>query len=170
MLYISASIYKVPEGGWIPLVLSFIFMVLMFTWNYGTIKKHQLVSAMIQFVQVEEESEPEVPTHELSMDTEYINVEGLGISPHTFSHCNADGHHHEPLYKYESLQILKPKESGVTYIVGHSYARAKKSLSILKKFAIDIVYAFQSKNCRDTDVVLNLAHTSFLEVGMVYNV
>ncbi|KAK7276019.1 hypothetical protein RIF29_17150 [Crotalaria pallida] len=279
LLYISASIYKVPEGGWIPLVLSFIFMVLMFTWNYGTIKTHQfdvenkvsmsrilslgpclgmvrvpgiglifsnlasgvpaifghfvtnlpafhqvlvfvcvksvhvpyvcenerlvisrvgpkeyamfrcvvrygykdvqqenynfenkLVSAMIQFVQVEEESEPEVPTHELSMDTENINVEGLGISPHTFSHCNADGHHHEPLYKYESLQILKAKESGVTYIVGHSYARAKKSSSILKKFAIDIVYAFLSKNCRDTDVVLNLAHTSLLEVGMVYNV
>ncbi|KAF7816132.1 potassium transporter 1 [Senna tora] len=41
LLYISASIYKVPEGGWIPFVLSFIFMGIMYTWNYGTMKKHQ---------------------------------------------------------------------------------------------------------------------------------
>ncbi|CAL0317772.1 unnamed protein product [Lupinus luteus] len=281
LLYISASICKVPEGGWVPLVLSCLFMGIMFTWNYGTIKKHQfdvenkvsmsrilslgprlgmvrvpgiglifsnlvsgvpaifghfvtnlpafhqvlvfvcvksvqvpyvcenerlvisrvgpreyamfhcvvrygykdvqqenynfeikLVAAMIQFVQVEDEDVPQVPSHELSIDGENLSVDGLGVSAHTFnmSHCNIDGHDQESLYKYESLKILKAKESGVTYILGHSYAKAKKSSSILKKIAIDLVYAFLSKNCRDPDVVMNLAHTSLLEVGMVYNV
>ncbi|KAK9280521.1 hypothetical protein L1049_014213 [Liquidambar formosana] len=70
------------------------------------------------------------------------------------------------LLKDESLQILKARESGVTYILGHSYAKAKKSSSILKTFAINCVYAFLSKNCREADVVLNVPHTSVLEVGL----
>ena len=41
LLYISACICKVPEGGWISLVLCFIFNCIMYTWNYGTMKKHQ---------------------------------------------------------------------------------------------------------------------------------
>ncbi|KAF9675686.1 hypothetical protein SADUNF_Sadunf09G0058200 [Salix dunnii] len=72
--------------------------------------------------------------------------------------------------KHESLQILKAKESGVAYILGHSHARAKKSSSIIKKFAIDVVYTFLSKNCREPDVALNVPHTSLLEVGMIYYV
>ncbi|KAJ1437605.1 Potassium transporter [Sesbania bispinosa] len=295
LLYISASICKVPEGGWIPLVLSFIFMGIMFTWNYGTMKKHQfdvenkvsmskilslgpclgmvrvpgiglifnnltsgipaifghfvtnlpafhqvlvfvcaksvqvpyvseserlvisrigpkvyrmfrcivrygykdmqqenynfdnkLVSAIIQFVE-QEESVPE-PTHELSTDDHdgNLNVENIGASQsqHTLNCENnllpfscvlremKDGgcNLQECPYKDESLQILKAKESGVTYILGHSYAEAKKSSSIVKKFAIDVVYAFLSKNCRDPDIVLDVAHTSLLEVGMVYHV
>ncbi|KAL2317466.1 hypothetical protein Fmac_031342 [Flemingia macrophylla] len=294
LLYISASICKVPEGGWIPLVLSFIFMTIMFTWNYGTLKKHEfdvenkistskilslgpclgmvrvpgigiifsnlasgvpaifghfvtnlpafhhvlvfvciksvqvpcvsdderlvisrigpkeyrmfccivrygykdlqqenynfenkLVSAIIKFVEMESVLEP--IQQELSMDGGNINVDHLGVSQHTLhSSCcveknfpfpcvlrvkkNDDEHLQESPYKDESIQILKAKESGVTYILGHSYAEAKKSSSILKKFAIDVVYAFLSKNCRDPDVFLNVAHTSLLEVGMVYHV
>lgn len=41
LLYLSAVLYKVPEGGWIPILLSLIFMAIMFIWNYGTLKKHQ---------------------------------------------------------------------------------------------------------------------------------
>jgi len=288
LLYISASICKVPEGGWIPLVLSFIFMSIMFTWNYGTMKKHEfdvenkvsmskilslgpclgmvrvpgigiilsnlasgvpaifghfvtnlpafhqvlvfvcvksvqvpcvsdnerlvisrigpkeyrmfccivrygykdlqqenynfeniLVSAIIQFVEIEE-SDPAPTPEELCM-------EHLAVSPHTLNNScyieksfpfsrvlrvkNHDiDHLQEAPYKDESIQILRAKESGVTYILGHSYAEAKKSSSILKKFAINVVYAFLSKNCRDPDVYLNVAHTSLLEVGMVYHV
>lgn len=295
LLYISASICKVPEGGWIPLVLSFIFMSIMFTWNYGTMKKHEfdvenkvsmtkilslgpclgmvrvpgigiifsnlasgvpaifghfvtnlpafhqvlvfvcvksvqvpcvsdnerlvisrigpkeyrmfccivrygykdlhqenynfenkLVNAIIQFVEIEE-SVPEPTQQELSMDGGNLTVEELGVSQHTLnSSCcveknfpfscvlrakkNGDEHVQERPYKDESLQIFKAKESGVTYILGHSYAEAKKSSTILKKFAIDVVYAFLNKNCRDPDVFLNLGHTSLLEVGMVYHV
>ncbi|CAI8585875.1 unnamed protein product [Vicia faba] len=257
LLYISASACKIPQGGWIPILLSIIFMAIMFTWNYGTMKKHQfdvenkvsmskmlslgpclgmvrvpgigfifsnlasgipaifghfitnlpafhqvlvficaksvqvpyvsenerlvisrigpkefhmfrcivrygykdmqqenynfenkLVSAIIQFIETEENAEEQ--TNELTIDDGNINM--------------------EESYKAESMQILKAKESGVTYIIGHSYAEAKKSSSILKKFGIDIVYAFLSKNCREPDIMLDVAHTSLLEVGMAYHV
>lgn len=41
LLYISACLTKVPEGGWVPLVLSFIFMAIMYVWHYGTSKKYE---------------------------------------------------------------------------------------------------------------------------------
>ncbi|TKY47175.1 Potassium transporter 1 [Spatholobus suberectus] len=297
LLYISACICKVPEGGWISLVLCFIFMCIMYTWNYGTMMKHQfdvenkvsmnrmlsmgpslgmvrvpgvglmysnlasgfpamfghfvtnlpafhqvlvfvcvksvqvphvseterlvisrvsskelgmfhcivrygykdiqqekynfenkLISAIIQFVESEEESIAE-STHELPANAGNSNVEdhGVSLSQNTFdksfceenlfpSSCvlqvmmNGDNHLEKSLYKDESLQIMKAKEFGVTYILGHSLAKANNSSSILKKFAIDIVFAFLSKNCRESDVVLDVPHTSLLEVGMTYYV
>ncbi|GAB2262395.1 hypothetical protein Droror1_Dr00003392 [Drosera rotundifolia] len=72
--------------------------------------------------------------------------------------------------KGESLVILRAKDSGVAYILSHSYAKAKKSSSIFKKVAINFIYAFLSKNCRGPDVVLKVPHASLLEVGMVYYV
>ncbi|GLJ15961.1 hypothetical protein SUGI_0263960 [Cryptomeria japonica] len=41
LVYVSASLIKVPRGGWLPLVLSLIFMVIMFVWHYGTTKKYE---------------------------------------------------------------------------------------------------------------------------------
>lgn len=296
LLYISACICKVPEGGWISLVLCFIFMCIMYTWNYGTMKKHQfdvenkvsmnrmlsmgpslgmvrvpgvglmysnlasgfpamfghfvtnlpafhqvlvfvcvksvqvprvseterlvisrvsskelgmfhcivrygymdiqqekynfenkLISAIIQFVESEESIAE--PTRELSANDGNSNVEELGVSlsQNTFdescceenlfpSSCvlqvmvNGDDHIEKSFYKDESMQIMKAKEFGVTYILGHSLARANNSSSFLKKFAIDIVFAFLSKNCRESDAVLYVPHTSLLEVGMTYYV
>ncbi|KAG4974746.1 potassium transporter 1-like [Glycine soja] len=297
LLYISACICKVPEGGWISLVLCFIFMCIMYTWNYGTMMKHQfdvenkvsmnrmlsmgpslgmvrvpgvglmysnlasgfpamfghfvtnlpafhevlvfvcvksvqvphvseterllisrvnskelgmfhcivrygykdiqqekynfenkLISSIVQFVESEEESIEE-PTHELSANDENSNVEdhGVSLSQNTFdkSCCeenllpssrallvmmNGDNHPEKCFYEDESLQIMKAKEFGVTYILGHSLAKAKNSSSILKKFAIDVVFGFLSKNCRESDAVLDVPHTSLLEVGMTYYV
>ncbi|XP_059626451.1 potassium transporter 1 isoform X2 [Cornus florida] len=295
LLYLSAAIFKVPEGGWIPLTLSLIFMGIMFLWNYGTLKKHQfdvenkvsmdrilslgpslgmvrvpgigliythlvagipavfghfvtnlpafhqvvvficvksiqvpyvrdkerllvgrvgpkeygmfrcivrygykdlqqenynfenrLVSAIIQFVETEG-GELDKPMTESLTVFRSSDAEGLDASECTFTY---PGHEEKmvhsihdievvkseiwnlegPSLKDESVQILKAKESGIAYILGHSYAKAIKSSSILKKFAIDIVYAFLSKNCRGPDAVLNVPHTSLLEVGMIYYV
>eukprot|EP01018_Ginkgo_biloba_P039219 Gb_22908 [translate_table: standard] len=38
--YLSACITKVSGGGWVPLALAVIFMVVMYVWNYGTRKKY----------------------------------------------------------------------------------------------------------------------------------
>ncbi|KAJ7964220.1 Potassium transporter [Quillaja saponaria] len=295
LLYISASICKVPEGGWIPIVLSMIVMGVMYIWNYGTMKKHQfdvenkvsmnrilslgpclgmvrvpgigliytnlvsgvpaifghfvtnlpafhqvvvfvcvksvqvpyvsenerfligrvgpkeygmfrcivrygykdlqqenynfenrLVSGILQFIETEEETC--LRTRESSPDIRKLIAEDLGAPEDTFtisyhvegllpSSCdfqvesgNGNVLLENSLHKDESMQILKAKESGVAYILGHSYARAKKSSSIFKKFAIDIVFTFLSNNCREPDVVLNVPHTSLLEVGMIYYV
>lgn len=289
LLYISACVYKIPEGGWIPLVLSFIFMAVMYIWNYGTMKKHDfdvenkvsmdrilalgpslgmvrvpgiglvysnlatgvpaifghfvtnlpafhqvlvfvcvksvqvphinrnerllisrvglkeygmfrcivrygykdlqqenydfentVVSAIVQFVETEEENE-------LFREAGDSDIEVLHTPEHSLkgSNCkenlkqsSSDTHMSKSgircsenfLLKDESLEILKAKESGIAYIIGHSYAKAKKSSSVLKKFAINFVYAFLSKNCRDPQVVLNVPHISLLEVGMIYHV
>lgn len=40
-LYFSASIMKVAEGGWVPLVLAILFMMVMYVWHYGTAKKYE---------------------------------------------------------------------------------------------------------------------------------
>lgn len=282
LLYLSAALYKVPEGGWIPLVLSFIFMAIMFLWNYGTLKKYQfdienkvsmnsilalgpslgmvrvpgiglvytnlatgvpavfghfvtnlpafhqvVIFICIKSVQVPRVDEKErflisrVGPKEYAMfrcivrygykdlqqedyDFEnklvyaiiqFVEVEGGGEMPPviesspglTLTHPN----HEEKLVrslkdfdvviagnkkmegsclKEESLEILKAREFGIAYILGNSHAKAKKSSSIFKKLAIDVVYAFLSKNCREPEVAMSVPHTSLLQVGMIYYV
>ncbi|XP_051115040.1 potassium transporter 8-like isoform X2 [Andrographis paniculata] len=40
-LYFSASLIKFLEGAWVPVALSFIFLLIMFVWHYGTLKKYE---------------------------------------------------------------------------------------------------------------------------------
>lgn len=40
-LYFSASLIKFLEGAWVPIVLSFIFLAVMYSWHYGTLKKYE---------------------------------------------------------------------------------------------------------------------------------
>ncbi|PQQ11754.1 hypothetical protein Pyn_02618 [Prunus yedoensis var. nudiflora] len=235
LIYISASISKIPEGGWIPVVLSLIFMGVTYIWNYGTMMKHQfdvenkvsinrivclgpslgmvrvpgiglvytnlvtgippvfghfvtnlpafhkvLIFVCVKSVQVPHVSRKErlligrVGPKECGMFRcivrEFADAEACYAPDHTFVDLNDVENMETSLSKDESLRILEAKESGVTYILGHSHAKAKKSSSFFKKVAIDIVYAFLRKNCREPDVVLNVPHTSLLEVGMIYYV
>ncbi|RZC73021.1 hypothetical protein C5167_048504 [Papaver somniferum] len=39
-IYLSSSVTTVPHGGWLPLVLSLIFMGVTYTWHYGTREKY----------------------------------------------------------------------------------------------------------------------------------
>ncbi|XP_038980241.1 potassium transporter 1 isoform X2 [Phoenix dactylifera] len=290
LLYISASFIKIPEGGWIPIVLSMIFMSVMYIWNYGTLKKHEfdlenkvsvnrilvlgptlgmvrvpgiglvygdlvtgvpavfghfatnlpafhqilvfvciksvqvpfvsegerfligrigpkefhifrcivrygykdlqqdiydfeniLVSKILAFVEMEDNlqalnkgitydlrvSNPECPDIFVPSVTGQKFEQDLLSSSDTYLVKPGDFRLMEGSFcKDESLEILKAKESGVVYILGHSYARAKKSSSLIKKFVIDVIYAFLSKNCRGPNDLLNLPHSLLLEVGM----
>ncbi|KAI3749866.1 hypothetical protein L2E82_20483 [Cichorium intybus] len=289
LFYLSAALFKVPEGGWIPLLLSLTFMSVMFIWNYGKLKKHEfdlenkvsmnrilslgpslgmvrvpgiglvytnlitgipaifghfvtnlpafhqvlvfvcVKSVQVPYVRAEERmlvgrvgpreyhmfrcivryGYKDVPHENYNFENrvvaalvEYVEMEGKDTDTDTDSD-NLDDNVHVPVgpafklpdheermvqslkeieesfagcleahssLKDESVQILKARESGIAYILGHSYAKAKKSSSIFAKFAIDVVYSFLSRNCRGTDVVLNVPHTSLLEVGMIYYV
>ncbi|KAG9132476.1 hypothetical protein Leryth_008406 [Lithospermum erythrorhizon] len=40
-LYFSASLVKFLEGAWVPIALSFILLLIMYVWNYGTLKKYE---------------------------------------------------------------------------------------------------------------------------------
>lgn len=76
----------------------------------------------------------------------------------------------DPAVREELMDLIQAKEAGVAYIMGHSYVKARKSSSFLKKLAIDIGYSFLRKNCRGPAVALNIPHISLIEVGMIYYV
>ncbi|CAA7031367.1 unnamed protein product [Microthlaspi erraticum] len=40
-LYFSASLIKFLEGAWVPIALSFIFLLIMYVWHYGTVKRYE---------------------------------------------------------------------------------------------------------------------------------
>ncbi|MCD7459953.1 Potassium transporter 6 [Datura stramonium] len=40
-LYFSASLIKFFEGAWVPIAISFIFMIVMCIWHYGSLKKYE---------------------------------------------------------------------------------------------------------------------------------
>ncbi|XP_065018336.1 potassium transporter 7-like isoform X4 [Musa acuminata AAA Group] len=72
--------------------------------------------------------------------------------------------------KEELMALLEAKQAGVAYIMGHSYVKARKTSSFMKKIAIDVAYSFLRKNCRGPAVALNIPHISLIEVGMIYHV
>jgi KUP system potassium uptake protein len=39
-VYLSSTLVKIPQGAWIPLIPSFIFMFIMYVWHYGTRRKY----------------------------------------------------------------------------------------------------------------------------------
>ncbi|KZV45666.1 potassium transporter 8-like [Dorcoceras hygrometricum] len=41
VLYFSASLIKFLEGAWVPVALSSIFLIIMYIWHYGTLKKYE---------------------------------------------------------------------------------------------------------------------------------
>ncbi|XP_010496406.1 PREDICTED: potassium transporter 4 isoform X2 [Camelina sativa] len=76
----------------------------------------------------------------------------------------------ESSVREELMDLIRAKEAGVAYIMGHSYVKSRKSSSWLKKMTIDIGYSFLRKNCRGPAVALNVPHISLIEVGMIYYV
>ncbi|KAJ0244688.1 Potassium transporter 4 [Hirschfeldia incana] len=70
----------------------------------------------------------------------------------------------------ELMDLIGAKEAGVAYVMGHSYVKARKSSSWLKKVIVDIGYSFLRKNCRGPAVALNIPQIGLIEVGMVYYV
>lgn len=76
----------------------------------------------------------------------------------------------DPAVRDELEDLIQAKEAGVAYIMGHSYVKARRSSSYLKKLVIDMGYSFLRKNCRGPAVALNIPHISLIEVGMIYYV
>ncbi|XP_068636803.1 potassium transporter 6-like [Aristolochia californica] len=70
----------------------------------------------------------------------------------------------------ELEELMEARESGMAFILGHSYVRAKRGSSLLKKMVIDVGYDFLRRNCRGPAYALSISHTCTLEVGMIYHV
>ncbi|KAG6415902.1 hypothetical protein SASPL_123321 [Salvia splendens] len=75
-----------------------------------------------------------------------------------------------PAVREELKDLVEAKEAGIAYIMGHSYVKARRSSSFLKKLVVDFGYSFLRKNCRGPSVALHIPHISLIEVGMIYHV
>ncbi|KAE8659447.1 Potassium transporter 11 [Hibiscus syriacus] len=40
-IYFSAVLFKVDQGGWVPLVIAAAFLLIMYVWHYGTLKRYE---------------------------------------------------------------------------------------------------------------------------------
>ncbi|KAM1111669.1 hypothetical protein ACFX2I_044655 [Malus domestica] len=317
-MYLSAALIKVPQGGWVPFVLSFIFMIVMYVWHYGTRKKYNydlhnkvslkwllglgpslgivrvpgigliyselatgvpaifshfvtnlpafhkvlvfvcvksvqvpcvspeerfligricprsyrmyrcivrygykdiqrddgdfedlLIQSIAEFIQMEavepQFSSPEISSFDgrmavISTRTSSSLIsseqEGFGVGDSIQSsksltlqsmvsvydeenpqmrRCQVrfqvpSNVGMDPAVREELMDLIQAKEAGVAYIMGHSYVKARRSSSFLKKLVIDMGYSFLRKNCRGPAVALNIPHISLIEVGMIYYV
>jgi KUP system potassium uptake protein len=70
----------------------------------------------------------------------------------------------------ELLELMEAKEAGMAFIMSHSYVRAKRGSSWIKKVVINYGYDFLRRNSRGPTYALSLPHASTLEVGMIYHV
>nr|AEG64803.1 putative high-affinity potassium transporter [Celosia argentea] len=70
----------------------------------------------------------------------------------------------------ELHELMEARESGMVFILGHSYVRAKNGSSLIKKMAINYGYDFLRRNSRAPTYAISVPHASTLEVGMVYHV
>ncbi|XP_022776068.1 potassium transporter 6-like isoform X2 [Durio zibethinus] len=70
----------------------------------------------------------------------------------------------------ELRELLEAREAGTSYILGHSYVKAKQGSSLIKKLVINIGYEFLRRNSRPPTYALSVPHASTLEVGMIYHV
>ncbi|OVA12412.1 potassium transporter [Macleaya cordata] len=40
--YFSAVLLKIDQGGWVPLVIAAAFLIIMYVWHYGTVKRYEV--------------------------------------------------------------------------------------------------------------------------------
>ncbi|KAH7428231.1 hypothetical protein KP509_10G082200 [Ceratopteris richardii] len=75
-----------------------------------------------------------------------------------------------PHVRTEMIELIEAQEAGVVYILGHSYIKAKKHSSFVKKFVIDVVFNFLRNNCRGPTAASSIPYLALIEVGMIYRV
>ncbi|KAL6282955.1 hypothetical protein ACE6H2_013884 [Prunus campanulata] len=59
------------------------------------------------------------------------------------------------------------RDTGVVHMLGNTVVKARRESKFWKKIAIDYLYAFLRKICRENSVMFNVPHESLLNVGQV---
>ncbi|KAG1326407.1 Potassium transporter [Cocos nucifera] len=71
----------------------------------------------------------------------------------------------------EEMDFLnRCKDAGVVHIFGNTIVRARRDSGIIKKIAVDYIYAFLQRICRENSVIFNVPHESLLNVGQIFYV
>lgn len=85
---------------------------------------------------------------------------------HTNRNTQSSGH-----TEIDELQFLNIcRGTGVVHILGNTVIRARRDSNFCKKIAVDYIYAFLKKICRENSSMLNVPHESLLNVGQVFYV
>ncbi|GLU11241.1 hypothetical protein SLE2022_279990 [Rubroshorea leprosula] len=69
----------------------------------------------------------------------------------------------------ELQELMDAREAGMAFILGHSYMRAKKGSSLMKRVVINLGYDFLRRNSRGPCYALGIPHASTLEVNIAYD-
>ncbi|KAL2903210.1 putative potassium transporter 12 [Bienertia sinuspersici] len=70
LIYLSAVLSKILEGGWLPLAFASCFLLVMFTWNYGSVLKYRC--------EVRDKMSMDI-MHELGSTLGTVRVPGVGL-------------------------------------------------------------------------------------------
>ncbi|KAF8030307.1 hypothetical protein BT93_E2683 [Corymbia citriodora subsp. variegata] len=71
----------------------------------------------------------------------------------------------------DELEFLNScRDAGVVHIMGNTVVRARRDSRFYKKIAVDYIYAFLRKICRENSVIFHVPHESLLNVGQVFYV
>ncbi|KAL2343625.1 hypothetical protein Fmac_004910 [Flemingia macrophylla] len=71
----------------------------------------------------------------------------------------------------DELEFLNScRDAGVVHILGNTVVRARRESRFYKKIAVDYIYAFLRKICRENSVIFNVPHESLLNVGQIFYV
>ncbi|XP_062160888.1 potassium transporter 11-like isoform X3 [Alnus glutinosa] len=68
----------------------------------------------------------------------------------------------------DELEFLNTcRDVGVVHILGNSVVKARRDSKFFKKIAIDYIYAFLRKICRENSAIFNVPQESLLNVGQI---
>ncbi|XP_010540662.1 PREDICTED: potassium transporter 11 [Tarenaya hassleriana] len=284
--YFSAMLFKVNQGGWVPLVIAAAFLIVMYVWHYGTIKRYafemhsrvsmawilglgpslglvrvpgvglvytelasgvphifshfvtnlpaihsvvifvcvkylpvytvpeeerfvvkrigpktfhmfrcvarygyrdlhkkdddfekRLFESLFLFVRLESMMEGCSDSDECSIAGQQSTIEDLATTVDTFESIETMGTGGKRREsggggrEEDEMEFVKrSREAGVVHIMGNNAIRARRGSRFCKKVAIDYVYAFLRKICREHSVILNVPQESLLNVGQVFYV
>ncbi|XP_052201008.1 potassium transporter 10-like isoform X6 [Diospyros lotus] len=96
-----------------------------------------------------------------------------GKSPTETNHTvmsggKASNSNHTEVDEFEFLSNCRA--AGVVHILGNTVVSARRDSNIFKKIAVDYIYAFLRKICRDNSGMFNVPHESLLNVGQIFYV
>lgn len=82
----------------------------------------------------------------------------------------SSGHASSQVEVDETLFLTSCRDAGVVHILGNTVVRARRNSGIPKNIAIDYIYAFLRKICRENSAIFNVPHESLLNVGQIFYV
>ncbi|KAM0002923.1 putative potassium transporter [Helianthus debilis subsp. tardiflorus] len=277
--YFSSVLFKLNQGGWVPLVIAGVFLLVMYIWHYGTVKRYEFemhskismawilglgpslglvrvpgiglvytelasgvphifshlitnlpaIHSVVVFVCVKY-----LPVYTVPEDERFL-VKRIGPKNYHMFRCVArygykDVHKKDDEFEkelfdnlylfirlesmmegcsdsedysiiYGSAQhtanendtllsvgnsivgvssshtevdemefVISCRGAGVVHIMGNTVVTARKGSRFYKRIAIDYIYAFLRKVCREHSAIFNVPHETLLNVGQVFYV